>query len=528
MEMHGLNEALAVLDADDLRELVRRMVRELDEDAAARVVDLLLERAARKAEGAVQNGPDEAGVAEIVGFAALAMRQRCAELRSVDAYLRRGTDAFLARDYEAARRVFQAWFPPLADGRIDLGQRESVDEVLGVDLGRCIARYVTAVYLTSEAEARPAALVAAIRGIGELHYCSAPIGAMESVAVEPLAGLDDFLPRWRALVAEVVGGPNSLTRWSSGAAHWMQEVVQRLEGPAGLASHARATRRGDDLRVWCRGLVETKQWQAALAAFDEAAELVQVGSGWRAQFLDGGALAARELGGLDLTARLERAWRESSNMTRLRRWLGAERSEVNVREIAEKALEACPEREGRQRALLDLVLADFDSAAQRLQRAPGLGWSRGEHPGSLVFQAFAFVLVLSVAPLTRVPLEADPDVVEHDWISHAAGVPPLEVPAVTQILATAGVLGPVGGETRAALLSAMREAAEKRVEGVTSQLRRRHYGHAAQLVATCAVLDPTPAGVAWVSSIRSRFGRYPALQAEFNVLLGKRRDTGAP
>ena len=72
------------------------------------------------------------------------------------------------------------------------------------------------------------------------------------------------------------------------------------------------------------------------------------------------------------------------------------------------------------------------------------------------------------------------------------------------------------------MLAAMRNAAEKRVEGVTKKKRRRHHGHAAHLVATCAALDPTPASGRWVAGLRSGYSRYPALQGELDEHLGPR------
>jgi len=41
-----------------------------------------------------------------------------------------------------------------------------------------------------------------------------------------------------------------------------------------------------------------------------------------------------------------------------------------------------------------------------------------------------------------------------------------------------------------AILGAMRVAAEKRIEGILSNSRRRHYGHAAMLAVSCLALAP--------------------------------------
>lgn len=78
--------------------------------------------------------------------------------------------------------------------------------------------------------------------------------------------------------------------------------------------------RADDLRAWCRALVEAKDWKAALAA--------------------------RQLGRRHLPARLERAWREAPSLLRLRRWLGSAGSTSALNKRAAAALEACPHRTG--------------------------------------------------------------------------------------------------------------------------------------------------------------------------------------
>ena len=99
---------------------------------------------------------------------------------------------------------------------------------------------------------------------------------------------------------------------------WLREVVQRLEGSDGLAKIARSTRRADDLRAWCKSLVDAGDWKAALAAFEEAAGHVADKDYARGELLDGVALAAQSLGRKDLSGWLERAWRAGPSMVRLR------------------------------------------------------------------------------------------------------------------------------------------------------------------------------------------------------------------
>lgn len=70
------------------------------------------------------------------------------------------------------------------------------------------------------------------------------------------------------------------------------------------------------------------------------------------------------------------------------------------------------------------------------------------------------------------------------------------------------------------MLSAMRKAAEKRIASVIEEKRRRHYAHAAELAVTYLRIDPT-AGSAWMTNIRRKYNRYPALQRE----LARHRET---
>jgi hypothetical protein len=62
--------------------------------------------------------------------------------------------------------------------------------------------------------------------------------------------------------------------------------------------------------------------------------------------------------------------------------------------------------------------------------------------------------------------------------------------------------------------------AEKRLAGVTGRKRRRHYGHAAQLVAACVACGESPEAARWLSTIRAEHRRFPALRAELDRAMG--------
>jgi hypothetical protein len=68
-----------------------------------------------------------------------------------------------------------------------------------------------------------------------------------------------------------------------------------------------------------------------------------------------------------------------------------------------------------------------------------------------------------------------------------------------------------------AAIDAMRTAAEKRVEGILSNSRRRHYGHAALLVASCVAFAPKARyseSVCWAVELPQRYWRRHAFRQE--------------
>jgi len=146
---HDVDAALAAMDAGGLREVVRDMLLELDEPAHSRVVNALINRAARSGSGWAPAALSDGEVAEVLAFAKAAERRGHADPSEVDEYLRRGSGAFLRKDYVVASRILGTLLCPIGGGEIDLGQHEMIDEVLGVDTGECAAQYVVSVYMTA-------------------------------------------------------------------------------------------------------------------------------------------------------------------------------------------------------------------------------------------------------------------------------------------------------------------------------------------------------------------------------------------
>jgi hypothetical protein len=98
--------------------------------------------------------------------------------------------------------------------------------------------------------------------------------------------------------------------------------------------------------------------------------------------------------------------------------------------------------------------------------------------------------------------------------------PRLVAPEVDQLLDQAGIDAIPNTAARKAVIAAMRKAAESRLAGVTEQKRRRHYGHAADLVGACVSCDPSTETARWVAALRAEHKRFPALRAELDRALG--------
>lgn len=505
--------ALETLDAEALRKVVLDMLLELDHRTLAAVAPGILERAARSGPDWRPDPLDESEVAEAVAFAAAAQRIGYAEPTDVDTHLNNAGVAFLDRGYPAAYRIFHALIPPLADRMFHLGEEEMLEEVLGVDPAECAGQYLVCVYLLTDEETRPQAIFEALEKLGGFCFVSEPIRALERTALDPLPGLDDFLHRWRGLLEGDAAGESG--PWDSPATQWLREAVRRLEGTAGLAELARSSRRDPDLRAWCESLVEDRDWPAALAAFAEAAELAD-GERLRASLLDGAALCAQELGGEDLSLWLERAWSTAPSLTRLLRWLGAAPDEAALQHRAARALAACLAADHRQRAWLHVLRGESDAATALLAAAPGLGWSSPEHPGHFLFPVFQFLLGGRTALPAVERTDLGGAVGALPRVSGPGGPPRLATPEPGDILRLAGVAPTPSAGERTRLLAALRTAAEKRVAGVTGEKRRRHYGHAASLVAACLACDRTPEASRWALGIRDAYRRYPAFRAEFD------------
>jgi len=287
---------------------------------------------------------------------------------------------------------------------------------------------------------------------------------------------------------------------------------------------ARSTKRPEAVRAWCGAVVAEGDWSQALRAYEDGARLVSSPL-WRGDFLDGAALAAHVLGRKDLTKRLAAAWNGSPSLLRLLRYLGAaDPTPAALARRAAAALKEGPKKSPRLQGLLHLASGDVASAATLLAKAPGLGWSRDEHAGALLFPAFSWLLGGAptgtvrgeIAAVLQHPLTSDLDLALPFEVDAATGCD-LPAPSVVSVLQLSSVADELTPKDRAVALTTLKRAATARVHGVLRKKRRGHYDHAATLVACCVELEAqsgkaTPTST-WAEVLRERTSRYPAFQA---------------
>lgn len=517
-----VERALGALDAEQLRELARVILSGVDADVRARIEDFIVKHASAKSAFRPA-APDAALVDEVKRFVSLGRRVGEADPETVDHFLRSATKASLAGDYPTARAVFDALFESVGGGEIMLGQHEMVEEVLSVDLHDCASRYLLSVYLSSTLHERAEALLdAAARARGMGAYLD-PLKDVEAAHGRPLPDAGAFLDAW---IAALEGSEDLGDDWPSDHDRWLLDAVTRRDGSGGLGALARRTKRADALRAWCDALVEAEDWTAALDAYEEAARLVTKDYE-RGEFLDGAAFVAARLTRKDLSNKLENAWARAPSLPRLLRWLAPENTPAEaIRARAKAALEDPPTKAPSLLGLLHVLGGDVKRAAKLLADAPGLGWSDAAHPGHVLFPAFALLLgegskgsatSKSIATLASPPHE--PFDLAFDLGDDAAPVQrsrAIAAPTVHAVLRRAEAAKRIGAAQRDELLHAMRRAAKARLDGVTGQKRRRHYGHAASLIACVEELGG-PTATAWVEGLRKETSRFYAFQEELRA-----------
>lgn len=95
--------------------------------------------------------------------------------------------------------------------------------------------------------------------------------------------------------------------------------------------------------------------------------------------------------------------------------------------------------------------------------------------------------------------------------------PKLAMPSIVALIQDVRSSIRLNEADRDAMLTAMRLATEKRVEGILGNSRRRHYGHAAMLAASCLALAPRGSEKnlsTWITGLRQTYSRRHAFRDE--------------
>lgn len=529
-----IRAALDALGAEELRSFVIEALGGLDEGLRGQLQDALLRRASAANVGWRPAAPAKGIVDEVGNFVVAARRAGAADPSQVDDYLRQGVKASLAGDHESASAIFESLLAPIADAEFDLGQHETVDEVLSVDLNDCVARYLAAVYVTTPLAARADRVFEALGSREGLAYVREPLLAIEGVLGGDIPDIEQFLPLW---IASLERGRKPASEWETDQDRWLREAVARKDGIVGLERIARTTKQPQAVRAWCDVVVAAGDWSKSLAAYAVAAELVPSPT-WRGDFLDGAALAAEVLKRKDAAKRLEVAWLGAPSLGRMLRWLLAEEpSAATVKRRAATALQASSTKSARLLGLLHVLVHDIPAAAALLKKAPGLGWSSGDHPGHLLFPVFAWMLGeppsgsvrAGIVEVLNRPVASEPDrgvPARDDGDGATTSTPHLARYAVLEALRRAQVIENLTAADQGMVLAAMKAAAEKRTDGVLGEKRRRHYDHAAQLIACCVESEGQVDGTgcsAWAEDIRARTSHFPAFQQALRKALAQVR-----
>ncbi len=573
-----LQRALEALSASVLREFVIQNLDWLPDLRRKRIEQEIIEQAARVDASFVSQEALPDVLQRAQNLLEEGLEEGWANPEEVDEILLEGRRAFLRRDYALASGIFGLLLEPLAECEICLGQHEMLEEVLSVEMMDCAAKYVVAEYMLAEPATRAVRVQAAITLVcacGGFHW---PLMRLEQTAIEELPDFEAFLRDWQILLERMAANHETslgvcrawtfdgirshveadfpkvlqcisgdMCKKASGnrtdrgdedreavksdrllvdgdLQNWRREVALRLEGIAGLARISHSSGRSADYRAWCRELRQQQAWAQLLEAADEAAQHVEEQDAVRLEFMEEAAFAAQKLQCENFRDRLWAIWRSAPSFKRLLRVLGGANNAAEMGTLAKEALALCPVTASKERALLHLLRHEIEPSAALLGEAAGLGWSGEEHPGYLLFHQFCLALGCDTAELL-LPVERVPDwrefIADPSRPSFARVADDLPVPEPQELLNLTGGFPVLSDEERPAILHAMSQAAERRLAEVASRKYRRLYAQAATLATLCVQLDPSAESAEWLLTLRQRYRRFSALQAEFDALTGR-------
>lgn len=501
--------ALAAIPESQIKAFVRAWGKRATSDFR----DALVAHAARSIPAWKAPCSDLSLVADAEALVATA-RHRTLEPRSIDDVLRRAGSAFVAGDSMSARRAFEIVLRPLWNGDISLpGIDEFPDEVLTTSTYDVCSRLLVATYETTSGDERVGAMVDAVELVDQAQQALMPIRRMEDAAIRPLDGFETFLPLW---LERLRASPPRVSE--SQTIDLIREATLRVEGVDGLGRIARASKTQEAYRSWCSALRASQSWPELLAAVREASALST--SAWEtASWQDEAALLCAKLGQSDLVRpHLAAALDARPTVDRLLRLID---DGVPAGEVLRQRAQAL-RRSGKYSSpaivgVLQLLAGEYAAAAEVLAVASGTGWSTEGHPGHMVFASIV-LLIGGKAPAGSVREEACSPI---ETVANAIGesIPaPLLASLFDRCEATGRV--PVDG-----LLDALRTAAWRRIDDVTSTTHRSRYAHGARLAVCVAELQNQfgdhAGAAAWLDRVRRETKSWPMFQAELAEAMKK-------
>jgi hypothetical protein len=449
-----------------------------------------------------------------------------------------------------ARQAYQKLFEEALHLEDEYGRGVRPEDLAGVDVGECRARYLRAVYETESPKTRPRKLLEQMQQ--SRAWISEPrprLTDLIEISTAPLPDQAEFLAAWIALLRREKGAE---------ADAWLREAILLAEGTAGLAALARAEgkQRPRVYLDWFQALGAEGNDQAVLTEAQTALKTVPAKLPIRAAIADYLCAAAARLGdaealragrweALDAAPTLPRLldlWdvmpEGKARTKQLRRAAQHVAAYLARRPRSDLAFEPWGEDRLETPAWIDksvlvhayVLAGDLASIHALATKEKVLGWSDSDNSQGLVVPLF--LVLLSGKPLNALP--ANLKRVWHDALEISLGRADWREPEATERNTGKRLEHLYAGHITQLVLSQNQQTqfmawclrmAKRRAEAIVGEQHRRSYDKAAQLLAACAELlrlrGETEAARAFVNQMRERFPRHRAFQAELDAATGR-------
>lgn len=440
---------------------------------------------------------------------------------------------------------------------------DSPQGMVSVDVGEAQARYLRAIYETTAASERPAALLDAIEDLRCIGG-DASLSVIHEARRARMPGLDAFLPDWIGHLRSIERDAQRGSPRARQLARLLSEAAEWHGGADGLGELARA--RGaldpDVHRDWVDALIRAGRHRDAAGAAGEALRTLEPRGEARAGIAERLARLTASTGDADgaLEARRGR-WRAAPSTWRLIALIDIATALGRAGEMlaGEAAWALAPERHraearnvANDRLLCELLLLAnrVDQALEVAKAAGPLGWSHGGHPGPIIVP---YLLVAATGPEIRpelliaagspyAPAELDEPLLAQeleridrdgwvgggDWDDEPGGLSlderyrgiPADKRLPSFLLAAAIGAHPASRRERDRWLGCAAELVEERVNAIVSAKHRGAYERAARLAVACgeaiALASDRDRGFAFVIEARERFPRHHAFRSELD------------